>query len=196
MTQRILNSGEVVPVTVIDVGSCRVVKILTKEKEGYDAVLLGCGAKEEKKCNMPEKGFWKKCGLAPLSYLKEFRGKLDGVDEEDYVKIGVFSVDDRVNVRGKSIGKGFAGTIKRWGFSRGPMTHGSKSHRIPGSIGGGTTPGRVIKGKKMPGRLGTAMRTISNLPIVEIDKERGLIYLRGAVPGKAEGYVELLSSIG
>lgn len=190
MTQLITEDGTIEPVTVINVGPVTVIDVLTQEKNGYSAIKVGFESIEVKKLNKPEMGFYKKNNLEPKKYIKEFR--LDNSGEYTIgqeISIDQFKVSETVNVQGKSSGCGFSGTIKRWNFSRGPMSHGSKSHRIPGSIGGGTSPGRVIKGKKMAGQYGNETVTVKNLKIAKVDSEKSLIYLVGAVPGKRDNVI-------
>jgi large subunit ribosomal protein L3 len=190
MTQIINEDGLVLPVTVVKVDKCTVVRIIQEDKSGYNAVLLGYG--EKKKCNRPQAIFFEKAGVDPKKVLREFRNEeIDTYKVGEEIAADIFEKNEKVNVRGRSIGKGFQGTVKRHNFSRGPMTHGSKNHRRPGSIGGGTTPGRVIKGKKMPGHMGNENVCIKNVKVVLVDKESGLIYLNGAVPGKKESLVSL-----
>jgi large subunit ribosomal protein L3 len=192
MTQIMDDEGLVTPVTVLQIGPCDVVNVVKKEERGYSAVLLGYEDVKESKCNKPKKVYFQKQGVAPKKYLREFR--VDGassLEQKQVVTVDLFEKDEKVDVRSKSIGRGFAGTIKRHNFSRGPMGHGSKSHRAPGSIGAGTTPGRVIKGKKMPGHYGDAWVTVKNLLVVGVDSKTNCIYLKGAVPGKKNGLVEV-----
>jgi large subunit ribosomal protein L3 len=192
MTQIITDDGEVIPVTVVEAGPCKVVKLQTPEREGYSAAVVGFQEIEEKKVTKPLRGFFKKQKVAAYRILSEFR-----LPAEHQLEVGqdiladVFELNQKVNVRGRSIGKGFSGTIRRWNFRRGPMTHGSKSHRITGSIGAGTTPGRVTKGKKMAGQHGNANVTISNLSVVRIDASKNLLFIKGAVPGKRNGILEI-----
>ncbi|MDA1353012.1 MAG: 50S ribosomal protein L3 [bacterium] len=192
MTSLITEDGEVIPVTVIEAGPCKVVKIQTPERDGYSSVLLGFVSIDEKKVSKPLQGFFKKQKVGAYRILSEFR-----TDEQHGVEVGqdisatTFEPQTKVNVRGRTIGRGFAGTIKRWNFRRGPMTHGSKSHRITGSIGAGTTPGRVLKGKKMAGRYGNDNVTIRNLAVVKVDASKNLLFVKGAVPGKRNGILEI-----
>jgi large subunit ribosomal protein L3 len=180
MTQVFDAAGNVVPVTVIEAGPCVVTQLKTIEKDGYHAVQVGLG--KAKKLNKPRKGHLKE---ARAQYLREFKvGKPADYKVGQEIKAEIFRAGDIVSVSGVSIGKGFAGTVKRYHFGRGPMTHGSKSHRIPGSIGAGTTPGRVYKGRKMPGRMGGGMVTVKNLKVINVDAAKNLIMLEGAVPGK------------
>lgn len=180
MTQLFDEVGNVIPVSVIEAGPCTVAQIKTAAKEGYNALQVGFG--KAKHLNRPQKGHLKELSAC---HLREFK-----VDKpEDYkvgqeIKTDVFTPGDEVEVSGISIGKGFAGTVKRHHHHRGPMAHGSKSHRIPGSIGAGTTPGRVFKGRGMPGHMGHEMVTVKGLKVVRIDADKNLVLLRGAVPGK------------
>lgn len=192
MTQIVTEEGKVTPVTVVKGDPC-VVVALQEPKGDVATVVLGAGEANPRRVNRPKKGFFDKVGVTPKSYLKGFRV----ANAADYVVGGVvsldtFELDEKVSVRAKTIGRGFTGTIKRHNFSRGPMSHGSKSHRIPGSIGAGTTPGRVYKGVRMAGHYGDSFVTIKNLRVVKIDSENGLIFLAGAVPGKV-GFVEIFS---
>ena len=190
MTQVIKEDGQVLPVTVLQVGPATVV---SKVKEGA-VVLLGFDEVEEKRLTKPKKGFFKKQKTKGFRVLKEC--SLDAASDlsvNDLVGLDQFSEDDVVTVSGKSIGKGFAGTIKRHKFGRGPMSHGSKNHRLPGSIGGGTTPGRVLKGTRMGGRLGGVRVTVKNLRVVKVDSESGLLFIKGGVPGKKGTLLEIFS---
>jgi large subunit ribosomal protein L3 len=186
MTQVFDETGKVIPVTVVNVDPTVVVNIRKEDKDGYKSIQVGFEQVEEKKLNKPLINYYKKQGLNKFfKYLKEFR--VENVDEYNIgqeIKANIFNLGEKVDVSGVSIGKGFAGTVKRHHFGRGPMSHGSKSHRRPGSIGAGTTPGRVYKGVRMAGQLGNKMTTVKNLKVVEIDLEKNIILLEGAVPGK------------
>jgi len=185
MTQIFDESGNVIPVTVLYVGPCIVTQIKTVLTDGYNAIQVGYDNILSKKLTKPERGHLKKSGGFPRKYLYEY--KISDVQEFSLgqsIAIDVFKNFSSVTVTGKSIGKGFAGNQKRHNFGRGPMTHGSKNHRAPGSIGAGTTPGRVIPGKKMAGRLGGKKVTIKNLDIIKIKSEDNLLFVKGAVPGK------------
>jgi large subunit ribosomal protein L3 len=185
MTQIFDESGAAIPVTIIKAGPCVVTQLKTLENDGYQSVQIGYSEIRPKLLNKPKLGHLQKTSSPPLKYLKEYR-----IDSKDNITLGAtlsvesFSTGDKVAITGKTIGKGFAGTIKRHNFTRGPMTHGSKNHREPGSIGMGTTPGRVYPGKHMAGRLGGRKTTIKNLQIVLINPENNLLVVRGAVPGK------------
>lgn len=183
MTQIYNKEGKVIPVTVLQAGPCIVVQKKTLEKDGYNALQLGFGKKRNVK--KPIAGHLKRANpeVAP-QFLREV--KVDDVaafTEGQEIKVDIFKSGDSVDVAGRSIGKGFAGTVKKYHFARGPMTHGSKSHRIPGSIGGGTTPGRVYKGRKMPGRMGGEAVTTKNLEVMDVKIDKNLLLLKGSVPG-------------
>jgi large subunit ribosomal protein L3 len=185
MTQIFDESGLAIPVTIIKAGPCLITQIKTLETDGYNAVQVGYLEIQSKLLTRPTLGHLKKAGSPPLKYLKEYRiqsssGELLGAT----ISVNSFNLGDKVSITGKTIGKGFAGTVKRHNFTRGPMTHGSKNHREPGSIGMGTTPGRVYPGKKMAGRLGGKQTTIKNLQIVLINPENNLLVVKGAIPGK------------
>ena len=185
MTQIFDNSGNVIPVTILKVGPCIITQIKTKVKDGYDSVQIGYGNVSVKSLNQPQLGHLQKSNSQPLKYFKEFRN-----DKNDKFKIGEvlnldsFSLGQRLNIQGKTVGKGFSGLQKRHNFTRGPMTHGSKNHRAPGSIGMGTTPGRVLPGKRMSGQLGNKLITVKKLKIVQINREENILVIKGSVPGK------------
>ena len=184
MTQIFDSEGLAVPVTVIKVDSIVVTQVKTVETDGYNAIQVGTIAAKEKHLTKAEIGHFKKNGLGNYRHLQEFR-----VDNPSDYKVGqeidlsVLADVQKVDVTGTSIGKGFQGTVKRWNSGRGPMAHGSKNHREPGSIGAGTTPSRVIKGKRMAGNMGNERVTISKLKLVKVDSENGLILVKGSVPG-------------
>lgn len=184
MTQIFDEKGEVIPVTVIEAGPCVVVQKKTVEKDGYNAIQVGFGDVSEKKLNKPLLGHFKKAGVSPKRYLREFRlDDISGYEVGAEIKVDIFKPGDRVDVTGISKGKGFAGVIKRYGARRGPMSHGSKYHRRVGSMGATTDPGRTFKGKKMPGRMGSDRVTIQNLEVVKVDPELNLLVVKGSVPG-------------
>jgi large subunit ribosomal protein L3 len=199
MTQIFDQSGNIIPVTILKVGPCVVTQVKMKSKDGYDSVQIGYGDVSikslTKSLTQPELGHLQKSNLQPLKYLKEFR-----TTEEDEFSIGQilkvdsFSPGQFVNVRGKSIGKGFAGLQKRHNFTRGPMTHGSKNHRAPGSIGMGTTPGRVLPGKKMAGQLGNQITTIKKLKVIQINSKENILVIKGSVPGKPGNLLSIVPS--
>lgn len=194
MTQIFDDTGEVTPVTVIEAGPCYVTQIKTKTKDGYEAVQLGFG--EAKRLNRPQRGHLPK-GVPDLRYLGEV--KVDDISAYEIgqkIDAGVFSVGDLVDVTGISKGKGFAGAMKRHGFSGGPATHGQSDRaRATGSIGATSTPGRVFKGKRMPGHMGSRRTTVLNLKVAMVDPERNLLAVRGAVPGAKGGLVTIKSAV-
>ena len=184
MTQIFSEEGLAIPVTVIKVDTTVVTQIKTVEKDGYNAIQVGTIPAKEKHLTKAEIGHFKKNGLDNFRHLQEFR--VDNVADftvGQVIDLSVLDNTQKVDVTGTSIGKGFQGTVKRWNFSRGPMAHGSKNHRAPGSIGAGTTPSRVIKGKRMAGNMGNERVTISKLKLVKVDNENGLVLVKGSVPG-------------
>ncbi|MGD9116937.1 MAG: 50S ribosomal protein L3 [Dehalococcoidia bacterium] len=185
MAQVFAESGEAEAVTAIEAGPCVVTQVKTMDKEGYKAAQLGFG--EAKRINSPEKGHLKKLGQ--FRYLREFRLAADAeVKVGDKVDVGLFKEGDLIDVTGVSKGKGFAGVVKRHGFAGGPKTHGqSDRHRAPGSIGATTSPGRVLKGKRMAGHMGSERVTVSHLKVYKADPERNLLLVKGAVPGARNG---------
>ena len=194
MTQVFGQDGRVDSVTAIEAGPCFVIQIKRVEKEGYDAVQLGFG--EAKRLNQPLKGHLKKLGM--LKHLREFKASdIESIEIGHKVDVSIFKAGDVVDVSGISKGKGFAGVVKRHHFGGGPKTHGqSDRHRAPGSIGATTTPGRVLKGKRMAGHMGNERVTVRRLKVVEADPERNLLLVRGAVPGARNGLVTIRKSSG
>ncbi|HBK63080.1 MAG TPA: 50S ribosomal protein L3 [Cyanobacteria bacterium UBA11149] len=185
MTQVFDEEGRAIPVTVVQAGPCTVTQIKTKQTDGYTAIQVGYEEVKPKALNKPEMGHLAKSSAPPLRHLREYR--LDNSAEFELggqVKVDIFSAGQIVDVTGTSIGRGFAGYQKRHNFKRGPMAHGSKNHRLPGSTGAGTTPGRTFPGKRMAGRYGGTRTTIRKLQVVRIDLDRNLILIKGAVPGK------------
>jgi len=191
MTQIFDEAGTVVPVTVIQAGPCPVVQVRTAERDGYSAVQLGFGAQKDVRVNNAEKGHATKAGLeAAPAVLKEFRFEENAPEVGATVTVEGFERGGRVKVTGVTKGRGFQGVVKRHGFGGGRASHGAtRVHRAPGSIGAGTNPSRVIKGKRMPGHMGDAQQTVRNLLVAKIDAERNLLYVRGAVPGPVNGVV-------
>ncbi len=187
------ESGAMTPVTVIEAGPCPVVQVKTSETDGYDAVQLAFGAVEERKLSKPEVGHLKKAGVGPHRHLVEFRGE-SGLAVGETVTVEAFDPGDRLKVSGISIGKGFQGTIKRHGFTRGPVTHGSHNIRKPGSIGASAYPSRVFKGMRMSGRMGGARVTQPGLVVHDVDAERNLLIVKGSVPGPKSGLLEIRSA--
>ena len=192
MTNVFSSDGKLVPVTVVQAGPCVVTQVKTKETDGYNALQLGFDEKPVEKLNKPMAGHLKKASDKGFRVLREFRtDDLEDVEAGATIGIDVFAIGDKVNISGISKGRGFQGTIKRHGFSRGPETHGSRNHRKPGSIGNSAWPGKVFKGKKLPGHMGTDRKTIKNLTIVDIKHEDNLLLVKGAVPGFKTGVLEV-----
>lgn len=181
MTQIFDAEGKAIPVTIVEAGPCKVVQVRTPERDGYSALQVGYEPIRSKLVNKPEAGHFKKAKVEPLRYLREIP-----TDEEltvgSEIHVDIFSEDEFVDVVGTSRGKGFAGGIKRWNFHRGPMGHGSKYHRGPGSLGA-TGPARVFKGRKLPGQYGNTRVTVQNLKVVKVDPEKNLLVIKGSVPG-------------
>ncbi len=190
------ETGRAIPVTVVQAGPCTVTQIKTKQTDGYESVQLGYYEVKEKALSRPELGHLKKAEAKPLRHLQEFLVDAAGewtVGQE--IKSDLFAVGQLVDVSGDSIGRGFAGWQKRHNFARGPMTHGSKNHREPGSTGAGTTPGRVYPGKKMAGRLGGKRITIKKLSVIKVDAESNIILIAGSVPGKPGTLLRIIPEV-
>jgi large subunit ribosomal protein L3 len=195
MTQIFDESGNIIPVTILKVGPCVITQVKTNSKDGYDAIQIGYGNVSSKALTQPELGHLQKSNIQPLKYLKEFRTtETDEFSIGQVLNVDSFSPGQLVNIQGKSIGKGFTGLQKRHNFTRGPMTHGSKNHRAPGSIGMGTTPGRVLPGKKMAGQLGNKITTIKKLKIIQVNSEENVLVIKGSVPGKPGNLVSIIPS--
>jgi large subunit ribosomal protein L3 len=184
------DTGQMTAVTVVEAGPCPVVQVKTVDTDGYDAVQLAFDEVPERKVSKPERGHLAKAGAAPHRHLVEVRGH-SGLSVGETVTVEAFEPGERVKVSGISVGKGFQGTIKRHGFTRGPVSHGSHNVRKPGSIGASATPSRVFKGRRMPGRMGGVRVTQPGLVVHEIDAERNLLLIRGSVPGAKSGLVEI-----
>ena len=196
MTQIFTEDGLVIPVTVIEAGPVSVVQKKTVENDGYTAIQVGFVDAKEKAMNKPEKGHFAKANVSGKRFLKEFRVEDDSAyNVGDEIKADVFAEGDKIDVTGISKGKGFAGPMKRWGLHRGPMSHGSGYHRGSGSMGACSNPGRVMKGKKLPGHMGVVRVTVQNLEVVKVDTENNLILLKGAVPGNKGGLVTIRNSV-
>lgn len=194
MTQVFTESGELVPVTVVEVGSNVVLQVKTVENDGYEAVQLGFDDQREVNANKPAKGHAAKANTAPKRFVREIRDvELGEYKVGDEVKADLFEAGDIVDVTGTSKGHGFQGNIKRWGQSRGPMAHGSRYHRRPGSMG--VIINRVMKGKLLPGRMGGKRVTIQNLEIVKADTENGVLLIKGNVPGANKSFVTIKSTV-
>ena len=195
MTQIFDESGNIIPVTILKVGPCVITQVKTKAKDGYDSIQIGYGNISSKGLNQPKLGHLQKSNIQPLKYLKEFRvSDQDEFEVGQVLKVDSLSPGQLVNIRGKSIGKGFSGLQKRHNFTRGPMTHGSKNHRAPGSIGMGTTPGRVLPGKKMAGQLGNKFTTIQKLKVIQVNLEDNILVIKGSVPGKPGNLLSIVPS--
>ncbi len=196
MTQIFDETGVVIPVTVIECGPCSVVQIKTVETDGYDAVQLGFGEVKESKVNKPTKGHFSKASVKPMKHLREFKLEdVSAVKVGDEIKVDTFEAGETVDIQGITKGKGFQGVIKRHGQSRGPMGHGSMYHRRPGSMGSTSTPGRVFKGKKLPGHMGVDTVTIQNLTIVRVDLDKNAILVKGSVPGNKGSILKIKTSV-
>jgi large subunit ribosomal protein L3 len=195
MTQIFDESGNIIPVTILKVGPCVVTQVKTEARDGYNSIQVGYSNVSSKSLTQPELGHLQKSNIQPLKYLKEFRVDKDQKFEVGQVlKVDLLSPGQLVNIKGKSIGKGFAGHQKRHNFTRGPMTHGSKNHRAPGSIGMGTTPGRVLPGKKMAGQLGNKITTIKKLKVIQLNLEENILVIKGSVPGKPGNLLSIVPS--
>ena len=196
MTQIFNEDGKVVPVTVVLAGPCTVVQKKTVETDGYEAVQVGYGEVKEKSLNKPMKGHFAKADTAAKKYLREFRLEdVASLNVGDEIKADIFEAGEKVDVTGISKGKGFAGPMKRWGLHRGPMTHGSGYHRGSGSMGACSSPGRVMKGKKLPGHMGVDTVTVQNLEVVQVNAEENIILIKGAVPGSKGGLITIKNSV-
>ncbi|AHL70020.1 50S ribosomal protein L3 [Bacillus altitudinis MN12] len=195
MTQVFAENGDLIPVTVVEAAANVVLQKKTTDTDGYEAIQIGFDDKREKLSNKPEKGHVAKAETAPKRFVKELRGvELDAYEVGQEVKVDIFANGDIVDVTGTSKGKGFQGAIKRHGQSRGPMTHGSRYHRRPGSMGP-VDPNRVFKGKLLPGRMGGEQITVQNLEIVKVDAERNLLLIKGNVPGAKKSLVTVKSAV-
>lgn len=195
MTQIFDEDGKAVPITVIQAGPCTITQVKTKATDGYEAIQVGFQETREKLLTKPALGHLQKSGAPPLKHLKEYRLPEAGTYElGQQLTVELFEAGQLVNVSGTSIGRGFAGYQKRHNFARGPMSHGSKNHRLPGSTGAGTTPGRIYPGKRMAGQLGNKKVTIRKLQVVKVDLENNLLLIKGAVPGKPGALLNIAPS--
>ena len=196
MTQIFDENGVVIPVTAIEVKPLTVVAKKTADKDGYNAIVVSFGEIKEKNANKPHKGVFAKAGVEVQKYLREI--KVENVDDYEIgskITVDTFTTEDSVDVQGTSKGKGFQGVIKRHGQHRGPMGHGSMYHRRPGSMGSTTTPGRVFKGKKLPGHMGSQTSTILNLNVVKVDADKNVILVKGSIPGAKKSIVRVRKSV-
>ncbi len=190
------ETGEMIPVTVLEAGPCCVTQVKTVEHDGYAAIQVGFGEIREKLVNKPLKGHFAKAGVSVKRHIEEF--KIEGAEGYEMgaeIKADVFEVGDKVDVSGISKGKGYQGAIHRHGFARGPMEHGSKYHRHAGSMGASSDPARVFKGKKLPGHMGNKAITVQNLEVVRVDAERNLLLIKGSVPGPKKSVVTVINSV-
>lgn len=196
MTQIFAENGILIPVTVLEAGPCVVTQKKTEENDGYTAIQVGFGEITEKHVNKPSKGHFDKAGVAATKILKEFRmDNIDAYEVGSEIKVDIFEAGEKVDVSGVSKGKGFQGAIKRHNQHRGPMAHGSKYHRGVGSLSSATTPGKVKKGKKMPGHMGSVSVTVQNLEVVRADADKNLLLIKGAVPGNKGSVLVIKNSV-
>ena len=196
MTQIFDEANMLIPVTVLEAGPCTVVQKKTVENDGYEAIQLGFIDAKEKQLIKPEKGHFAKAGVTAKKHLKEFRLEdISAYEVGTEIKADAFVAGDKIDVVGISKGKGYQGTIKKYNQSRGPMGHGSKSHRVAGSMGAATSPGRVMKGKGLPSHMGSVQITVQNLEVVRVDAEKNLILVKGAVPGSKGTIITIKDSI-
>ncbi len=193
MTRIFVDEGKSVPVTVLQVGPCVVIQKKTRDKEGYDAIQIGYEPRKEIRVNKPLKGHFKVAEKGCFAYLREIRvDDIEAFEIGHEIKSDIFTAGDKIQVSSLSKGRGFAGVMKRWGFGGGKKTHGSRSHRIPGSIGCSASPGRVMKGKKLPGRMGNQRVTVKNLKIVDVRPEMDVVLVKGSIPGSQNSLVEIV----
>lgn len=196
MTQIFDQNGKVVPVTVVEASSNVVVQKKTVETDGYEAIQVGFGEVREKLLNKPKKGHLAKAGVSLRRTLKEFRlDDISAYNVGDEIKVDIFEAGEKVDVSGISKGKGFQGVIKRWNASRGPMAHGSKFHRAPGSMGAASDPSRTFKNKKMPGHMGAVNTTVLNLEVVRVMADKNIILIKGGIPGPNKSTVVIRNSV-
>lgn len=196
MTRIFTQDGQWVDVTLVQAGPCVVIQRKTEKKDGYEAVQVGFDDIKPKRCTKPLKGHFEKAGVPPKRFLKEFRVDADNpLKPGDEIKLDIFKIGDRVDISGKSKGRGFAGVVKRYGYSGGPGTHGSNFHRRPGSIGQSAYPAEVYKGKGLPGHMGNVRVTVQNLEVVDVVPEKNLLVIRGSIPGANGGLVEIKHTV-
>ncbi len=195
MTQIFDEAGNIIPVTILKVGPCVVTQVKTEAKEGYSSIQVGYTHVSTKSLTQPELGHLQKSNIQPLKYLKEFRTNSDhNFEVGQTLTVDLLGLGQLVDIQGKTIGKGFTGLQKRHNFARGPMTHGSKNHRAPGSIGMGTTPGRVLPGKKMAGQVGNKITTVKKLKVIQLNLEENILVIKGSVPGKPGNLLSIVPS--
>ncbi len=195
MTQLFDEEGQAIPVTVLKAGPCTVLDIKTPERDGYSALQVGFEPLKKNRPNKPQKGHFKKAGVEPQRYIKEFRlPDIEGFEVGQQIKVDIFSPGEYVDVSGKTKGKGFAGSIKRHGQSTGPLTHGSRYHRGPGSLGT-MNEARVFKGQTLPGRMGGNKVTVQKLEVVKVDEDKNMMLVKGAIPGPRGGLLLVKDSV-
>ncbi|OOB78039.1 MAG: 50S ribosomal protein L3 [Epulopiscium sp. Nele67-Bin001] len=196
MTQIFDEQANLIPVTVLEAGPCTVIQKKTKENDGYEAIQVGFINAKEKQMIKPKLGHFSKAGVTPKKYLKEFRlDDISGFEVGNEIKADVFAAGDKIDASGITKGKGYTSSIKKYGYSRGPMAHGSKYHRHAGSMGAATNPGRVMKGKGLPSHMGCDNITVQNLEIVRVDIDKNLILIKGSVPGPKGSIITLKDSV-
>ena len=195
MTQIFDETGNIIPVTILKVGPCVVTQVKTEAKDGYNSIQVGYSRVSSKSLTQPELGHLQKSNIQPLKHLKEFRINTDqNFEVGQTLTVDLLSLGQFVDIQGKTIGKGFTGLQKRHNFARGPMTHGSKNHRAPGSIGMGTTPGRVLPGKRMSGQVGNKIITVKKLKVIQLNLEENILVIKGSVPGKPGNLLSIVPS--
>jgi large subunit ribosomal protein L3 len=195
MTQIFDEAGSIIPVTILKVGPCIVTQVKTEAKDGYHSIQVGYSRVSTKSLTQPELGHLQKSNIQPLKYLKEFRiNSNHSFEVGQTLTVDLLELGQLVDIQGKTIGKGFTGLQKRHNFARGPMTHGSKNHRAPGSIGMGTTPGRVLPGKRMAGQVGNKITTVKKLKVIQLNLEENILVIKGSVPGKPGNLLSIVPS--
>lgn len=196
MTQIFDEHANLIPVTVLEAGPCVVIQKKTVENDGYEAIQVGFGAVKSKHVIKPIAGHFAKAGVEPKKYIREFRLEDSSAYEVGTeIKVDIFAAGDKIDVVGTSKGKGYQGAVKKYGQSRGPMGHGSKSHRVAGSMGAATSPGRVMKGKGLPSHMGCVQVTVQNLEVTRVDSDKNLILVKGAVPGPKGTLITIKDSV-
>lgn len=195
MTQIFDEAGNIIPVTILKVGPCIVTQVKTEAKDGYNSIQVGYSRVSTKSLTQPELGHLQKSNIQPLKYLREFRiNSNHSFEVGQTLTVDLLELGQLVDIQGKTIGKGFTGLQKRHNFARGPMTHGSKNHRAPGSIGMGTTPGRVLPGKRMAGQVGNKITTVKKLKVIQLNLEENILVIKGSVPGKPGNLLSIVPS--
>ena len=196
MTRMFTEEGRWIEVTLVQAGPCTIIQRKTRDRDGYDAVQVGYGDANESRLTKPAKGHFAKAGVAPKRYLREFRvDPASDLQPGQEIRNDIFKAGDKVDISGTSKGKGFAGVIRRHGMGGGPEGHGSNFHRAPGSVGQSADPSKIIRGKRMPGRMGNEKKTVQNLEIVQVDTEKNLLVVHGCIPGANGGVVVVKQSV-